>query len=298
MPNTLEPRVSYTTFYHSWHETIKKLPKDQGYDLVLAINEYCFYGIEPELQFPLDVIFMSIKPAIDSSVNKKINGKKGGDQGGGGAPNGNSNASGKIDSSPKVEPKQDNSKPEENNSNEGAKPKQNNSKLDENNSKTIPMNMSTNMDTSMSTHTHMGACACEKNSSGHTGQDPPMQKHRYPKIDWQMLYEEIIAAGFPDPGGAFRLNVRGKDLLEAVNGLTFDEIIAAIRNYGEMKKLPGTWWNTNPDFVSWARNNITRFLPQNFNLAEYSGDTGKEEVQAQEEHREMMRKRYLEEGTG
>jgi hypothetical protein len=100
--------------------------------------------------------------------------------------------------------------------------------------------------------------------------DPPMQHHQYPTLNWQELYNELLAAGFPDPGSAFRLNILGKDLLPYFDGLTREEIIAAIRNYGSVKQKPGSWWKDgNPNILSWAQKHITNFLSQNFRYESY-----------------------------
>jgi hypothetical protein len=88
-------------------------------------------------------------------------------------------------------------------------------------------------------------------------------------MDWKELYREIRAAGFPDPGSDYRLNVLGRDLLPYFDGLTPDQIIAAVRNYGLVKQKPGSWWNSNPNILYWAKKHITNFLPENFRLEGY-----------------------------
>jgi hypothetical protein len=119
-----------------------------------------------------------------------------------------------------------------------------------------------------------------KNETGEqrpiTAADPPMQHHRYPVMDWQELYDELKAAGFPDPGGAYRLNVLGRDLLTYFDGLTREQIIAAVRNYGLVKQKPGSWWNSNPNILYWAQKHITNFLPENFRLEHYFRNDSRE----------------------
>ena len=86
--------VTNNTFYSSWHEAMKKLTPEQYGKLAYALNEYCFYDIEPKnLEFPLDILFTSYKPNINASKARKAAGKKGGELGKGGAPRGNKNAS-------------------------------------------------------------------------------------------------------------------------------------------------------------------------------------------------------------
>jgi hypothetical protein len=82
----MENRVSYNTFYASWHEAMKELTLEQYGRLSMAINEYCFTGVMPELTGIEKALFIAFKPNIDSSVKTKIDGKKGG------APSGNRNA--------------------------------------------------------------------------------------------------------------------------------------------------------------------------------------------------------------
>jgi hypothetical protein len=58
-----------------------------------ALNEYCFFGIDPDLSGNEKIIFTMAKYNIDSSNRSKIGGKAGGKKGRGGAPKGNRNAS-------------------------------------------------------------------------------------------------------------------------------------------------------------------------------------------------------------
>jgi hypothetical protein len=106
--------------------------------------------------------------------------------------------------------------------------------------------------------------------------DPPMQKHHYPQMDWQELYRVAMEAGFPDPGGVYRLNVMGRDLLQYYDGLTPEQIIAAHKNFGNVKLKPGSWWTSNPTLMVFAKNHLERFLPGNFRREDYFTDTGRE----------------------
>jgi hypothetical protein len=57
-----------------------------------ALNEYCFFGIEPDLSGNEKIIFTMAKYNIDASNRSKMGGKNGGKKGRGGAPEGNQNA--------------------------------------------------------------------------------------------------------------------------------------------------------------------------------------------------------------
>ena len=87
----MENRVSYNTFYNSWHEAMNELSDEDYGKLSRAINEYCFFAVEPELEGVLKMLFIAFKPNLDVSIKAKIEGQKGGEKGG--APKGNKNAS-------------------------------------------------------------------------------------------------------------------------------------------------------------------------------------------------------------
>ena len=109
-----DPFVTNNTFYHSWHEAMKRLSPEQYGKLAYALNEYCFYGAEPEnLEFPLDVLFISCKPNISASTARKRAGKTGGKRGKGGAPKGNTNASKDENKSKSIAKQQQNNTEEE-----------------------------------------------------------------------------------------------------------------------------------------------------------------------------------------
>ena len=91
-----KPQVSYNTFYHSWHEAMRELEGRQYGRIAKALNEYCFYGIEPnDLEGVEKTIFIMARANIDASTTNKLNGQKGGTnaRGKSGAPKGNHNAS-------------------------------------------------------------------------------------------------------------------------------------------------------------------------------------------------------------
>jgi hypothetical protein len=97
----------------------------------------------------------------------------------------------------------------------------------------------------------------------------PVQKNRYPVLDWNRLYDLVIAAGMPDPGGSYRLNIMGRDLLPYFDGLAADDIYRALENYGSVRGKPGSWWTSNPGILQWARKHLTYFLPRNFDRDYY-----------------------------
>ena len=69
--------VSYNTFYASWHDAMAELNNEQYGRLSRALNEYCFFGIVPELTGIEKTIFKMAIPNINASNRLKINGKKG-----------------------------------------------------------------------------------------------------------------------------------------------------------------------------------------------------------------------------
>jgi hypothetical protein len=96
-------------------------------------------------------------------------------------------------------------------------------------------------------------------------------------MDWNELYRVAMEAGFPDPGGVYRLNVMGRELLPYYDGLTPEQVIAAHRNYGSIKQKPGSWWTSNPPMLMWAKNHLERFLPENFRPEDYFKRDSREE---------------------
>jgi hypothetical protein len=131
------------------------------------------------------------------------------------------------------------------------------------------------------THT-LNSGACEKNKPKQVGNDPPMLTDHFPEIDWKMLYAEIVSAGFPKPGSEINFAMRGRNAINSLAGLTWEQILGAVRNYGEVKKLQSTWWRSTSSFFSWAQNQIDRFLPENFNLGDY--ELGSEKAESESEY--------------
>jgi hypothetical protein len=84
--------VSYNTFYVSWHEAMDELTDEQYGRISRALNEYCFFGIEPDLSGIEKIIFTMAKSNVNASNKSKIGGKTGGQKRRGGAPKGNQNA--------------------------------------------------------------------------------------------------------------------------------------------------------------------------------------------------------------
>ena len=79
--------VAYTTFYASYHEAMEELSDLQYGRVARAINNYAFFGIEPDGLTKIEkIVFIMAKPTIDNSVSARRNGKTGG------APKGNQNA--------------------------------------------------------------------------------------------------------------------------------------------------------------------------------------------------------------
>ena len=89
----MDSLVSYNTFWVSWHEAMSGLTDEQYGRVSRALNEYCFYGMEPDLSGIEKIIFTMARSNIDSSNKSKIGGKSGGQKRRGGAPEGNRNAS-------------------------------------------------------------------------------------------------------------------------------------------------------------------------------------------------------------
>ena len=66
------------TFYRSYYEALKKLSKR---DREQAIRAICAYALDEEiipLSGPASVMFLLVKPTLDSGRKKAANGKQGG----------------------------------------------------------------------------------------------------------------------------------------------------------------------------------------------------------------------------
>lgn len=69
----------YFTFYRSFYEAVKDLPKDIRLEVLTAIVEYGLYGTEPTGMKPFTKsIFTLVRPNIDANRTRFENGKKGG----------------------------------------------------------------------------------------------------------------------------------------------------------------------------------------------------------------------------
>lgn len=66
------------TFYHSFYDAIKALPKEDQADLFLAICAYALDDEKPQLQGMADVAFTLIKPVLDTGKRKAAAGAAGG----------------------------------------------------------------------------------------------------------------------------------------------------------------------------------------------------------------------------
>ena len=86
--------IKYLTFFKDWHEYAKKykLTKEQYGEVIFAMCEYCFFGVDTELKGIEGMMYDLSKKNIDASSKRKITGHYGGSKGGGGAPIGNKNA--------------------------------------------------------------------------------------------------------------------------------------------------------------------------------------------------------------
>lgn len=61
----------YFTFYRSFYEAIRELPKDIRLEVLTAIIEYGLYGTQPEDMGPTTkAIFTLAKPNIDSNITR------------------------------------------------------------------------------------------------------------------------------------------------------------------------------------------------------------------------------------
>ena len=166
--------------------------------------------------------------------------------------------------------------------------------MSEHMSTTLDLGLRT-LDIGLMTHdTKESVCACEEPEQNLEepepppqvfAPDPPMQQHHYPKLDWQELYREIIAAGFPDPGGEYRLNTLGRELLPYFDGLTREQIINAVKNYGSIRDKPWSWWKSNPNILTWAKKHLDKFLDGNFREFDYRdrGTAEKEQKQSEDD---------------
>lgn len=66
------------TFYRSYYEAIKQLPKKEQANVLLAICAYALDEETPKLTGTAAAIFMLVKPTLDASKRKAESGKAGG----------------------------------------------------------------------------------------------------------------------------------------------------------------------------------------------------------------------------
>ncbi|GHV91630.1 hypothetical protein AGMMS50268_21330 [Spirochaetia bacterium] len=85
----------------------------------------------------------------------------------------------------------------------------------------------------------------------------------------------------------------GRELLQYYDGLTWDQILAAVRNYGLVNNVPGSWWTSKPNILYWSKNQLTNFLPENFRLEYYFNKRDIREDDS-EADAELERRRRLE----
>lgn len=67
------------TFYRSYYEAVKELPKREQTAVLLAICDYALNEREPELTGTAKAVFALARPTLDASRRKAANGKKGGE---------------------------------------------------------------------------------------------------------------------------------------------------------------------------------------------------------------------------
>lgn len=78
MPAGRENRPQFT-FYRSYYDAIRVLPKKDQAAVLLAICAYALDNEEPKLSGTASAIFMLIRPTLDAGRKKALNGKRGGE---------------------------------------------------------------------------------------------------------------------------------------------------------------------------------------------------------------------------
>lgn len=66
------------SFYRSYYEASKDLPKEAQADFLMAICAYIFDGVEPDLQGVASAMFKLAKPTLDTSIKRASAGQAGG----------------------------------------------------------------------------------------------------------------------------------------------------------------------------------------------------------------------------
>ena len=66
------------SFYRSYYEASKDLPREAQADFLMAICAYIFDGVEPDLQGVASAMFKLAKPTLDTSIKRASVGQMGG----------------------------------------------------------------------------------------------------------------------------------------------------------------------------------------------------------------------------
>ena len=66
------------SFYRSYYEASKDLPREAQADFLMAICAYMFDGVEPDLQGVASAMFKLAKPTLDTSIKRASAGQAGG----------------------------------------------------------------------------------------------------------------------------------------------------------------------------------------------------------------------------
>lgn len=66
------------TWFPKLTVTVAKVPEDQRGAILWALAQYGTFGVEPELEWPLDAIFEGLREDIDNSKRAISNGGTGG----------------------------------------------------------------------------------------------------------------------------------------------------------------------------------------------------------------------------
>lgn len=79
-----DQRIELTklTFYRTYWEATRALPKASQLQFLMGILDYAFLGVEPKLDKKTEAVFIGIRPNIDNSIQSAISGKIGGGMGG------------------------------------------------------------------------------------------------------------------------------------------------------------------------------------------------------------------------
>lgn len=66
------------SFYRSYYEASKDLPREAQADFLMAICAYIFDGVKPDLQGVASAMFKLAKPTLDTSIKRAFAGQTGG----------------------------------------------------------------------------------------------------------------------------------------------------------------------------------------------------------------------------